>query len=130
MQASKLKLAQEWFAKGDDDLASARILLEEDGPPNTICFLSHQAAEKYLKGSVILLGKKSRKIHDLVRLVNEVSRIDNSFLPLLDSCELLNPHYIEARYPLGPPASLPKSSARLALEASEEIVAHIQKKFA
>lgn len=44
------KYVADWLARADEDLRSAELLLQKDGPPNAICFHAQQAAEKLLKG--------------------------------------------------------------------------------
>lgn len=39
--------AQEWFDKANADEKSMRILLQNNGPKETICFLAEQWVEKY-----------------------------------------------------------------------------------
>ncbi len=51
------KLAQEWFDKAEEDLGTAKLLLKEKTYPASICFHSHQAVEKYLKGFLVYCGK-------------------------------------------------------------------------
>lgn len=46
----KSQLARGWILKGDSDFATARLVLQGDGPFDTACFHAQQAAEKYLKG--------------------------------------------------------------------------------
>lgn len=53
MSASEIGQAGEWFARADIDITSARLLAGISGPPETICFLSQQGAEKYLKGFLV-----------------------------------------------------------------------------
>ena len=49
-------LALGWIRKGDSDLADARRTVESDGPYDTACFHAQQAAEKYLKALLSLVG--------------------------------------------------------------------------
>lgn len=45
---------QEWFAKADQDgMSMTALVLNKQGPPNTVCFLAQQMVEKYLKGLYI-----------------------------------------------------------------------------
>lgn len=45
----KHNLAQGWLTKSNSDLAAAKVLLEGDGPYDTVCFHAQQAVEKILK---------------------------------------------------------------------------------
>lgn len=59
-------------------------------------FFAHQAAEKALKALYVLKFKRLWRIHDLVELGRRVEAPGE----VLKSCDALNPHYIETRYPL------------------------------
>jgi HEPN domain-containing protein len=92
-------LAKEWFLKAQDDEQSAEVLLKEKGSPNTICFLSQQAAEKYLKGYLAFKTREFPKIHDLDRLTKICREIDPAFKQITDDAKFLSLFYIAARYP-------------------------------
>ncbi len=91
---------QEWFRKAAEDELNARsILTHRDGAPSGVCFLSQQAAEKYLKSLLIFYKKQFPKIHDLIELetllLAELPKIKN----LHQDLTILNRYYIETRYP-------------------------------
>ena len=65
------KYVADWFARADEDLDVARLILNEERPYNPACFHEQQAAEKYLKGFLAHHEKHVRKIHDLNALVQE-----------------------------------------------------------
>lgn len=89
-----------WFARGDDDLALVKIILEKgSGSTNLACFHAQQAAEKYLKGFLAHHELHVRKIHDLNVLLADCKRVDASFGKLQDDAIFLNQFYIESRYP-------------------------------
>jgi len=51
---NRKKLANEWFLKArDDELSAKDILTDREGAASTVCFLSQQMAEKYLKGYLV-----------------------------------------------------------------------------
>ena len=52
-----------WEARAEDDLAAASVLLEHGGPYSTVCFLSQQLAEKYLKAYLLMRRQPLRRIH-------------------------------------------------------------------
>jgi HEPN domain-containing protein len=93
------KYVRDWFARGDDDIRAAEILLKEQGAPNTICFHAQQAAEKYLKGFIAYHEKHVRKIHDLSALVSICIDIDKRFELLKEDAQFLSQFYTESRYP-------------------------------
>lgn len=92
-------LAKEWLLKAQDDEQSAEVLLKEKGSPNTICFLSQQAAEKYLKGYLVFKKREFPKIHDLDRLTKLCKEIDSNFEEIREEAKFLSAFYITTRYP-------------------------------
>jgi HEPN domain-containing protein len=94
------KLAKEWFLKANDDELSAKdILSDKEGASSTVCFLSQQMAEKYLKGFLIFSGKRFPKIHDLDKLVKLCSEINPKFKKIKNEAKYLTDFYITTRYP-------------------------------
>jgi HEPN domain-containing protein len=118
----KEALAKDWFLRGNRDLADAKILLREKGSTETICFLAHQAVEKYLKGFLVYNNVNPRRTHELVDLINRCADIDKDFLDFREEVKSLNPYYIEARYPLGSPIEYPREDAVEAIEIAERII--------
>lgn len=95
-----LKLAQEWFKRAQDDELSIRDILEDQrGSPNTVCFLSQQMAEKYLKGFLVFHRKGFPKIHQIDRLLTLCKHISPQFEKLRKKAEELSEFYVAARYP-------------------------------
>lgn len=93
------ELAQEWFSKAaEDELSAGGILKDKDGAPSTVCFLSQQMAEKYLKGYLTFKNKKFPKIHDLANLLKICEEIDGEF-PELNFGSPISPPTLY-RYPL------------------------------
>ncbi len=94
------ELAEEWFARAGEDELSARSMLEDRrGAPGTICFLSQQMAEKYLKGYLVYRRKRFPKIHQLDRLVKMCQELDADFKEIKEEAALLSAFYVTARYP-------------------------------
>lgn len=101
MDESFRKLAEEWFEKGDHDLETAQLLYDERGHSDSIVFHIHQAIEKYLKGCLVLNGKRAQRIHELDALLAQIADFDGSFGEFMGFCEKASRFYIESRYPLG-----------------------------
>jgi len=99
MKENRLKLAKEWFVKGDHDLTNAQLLYKNRGYTDSIAVLIQQAIEKYLKGYLIYYEWKLRKIHDLVELLKEAIRLDESFNKFLPACDKITKYYFDTRYP-------------------------------
>ncbi len=94
------KLAQEWFRKaGDDELSARDILKDREGSPNTVCFLSQQLAEKYLKGYLVYQNERFPKVHQLDRLVKLCEEVDSDFNKVKKEAGFLTGFYITTRYP-------------------------------
>jgi|SRR3989338_7624714 len=94
------ELANEWFLKAqDDELSTKDILNDKEGAPSTVCFLSQQMAEKFLKGYLVYKEKELSKIHDLDRLIKLCEEIDISFKEIKDQAKSLSDFYISTRYP-------------------------------
>lgn len=119
--------AQDWFKVGDDDLAYARLGLKEDDFYGLIAFHAQQAAEKYLKGFLLLRGKNPKRTHDLVQLLEECQKIDTEFFSIRKYADILMPYSVEARYPVFYPI-IKKEFAEEAVAVAEEIVNFIKEK--
>jgi HEPN domain-containing protein len=61
--------ARGWVSKGDNDLLTARCLVQ-GGPYDTACFHCQQAAEKYLKALLAAKDEGIPHTHDLAALLN------------------------------------------------------------
>lgn len=120
MSANEREHAREWFTKADTDLTSAGLLAGISGPPETICFLAQQGAEKYLKGYLVWQGVPFRKVHDLLEILNACRRVDDAFRKLEADCRMLNPYSVGVRYP-GYPVDCTKEDACDALSRAEHI---------
>ncbi|MCL0048137.1 HEPN domain-containing protein [Dehalococcoidia bacterium] len=97
----KTDLVKAWIKKAENDLKTAKDELNTKGPAlDTVCFHAQQCAEKYLKAFLVHHEIEFEKIHDLGDLLTLASRIDNSFLTLLELGKKLTPYAVEIRYPL------------------------------
>lgn len=113
--------AGEWVGKAQEDELSAKsILKHRDGSPGTVCFLSHQMGEKYLKAFLVSRVRKYQKIHFLDALVKDCAKIDSSFREISKLAIFLNAFYIPSRYPADYPDFF-WEDAEEAYKAAEEI---------
>ena len=128
MKKNNPQLAQGWFTIGNNELGFARAGLEDlDAFYPQICFLCHQAVEKYLKGFLVYNGVNFPKIHDLTELAKLCAKINKGFSQFLGKADILSQYYIVSRYPVEyPPAS--KKEAEEALEIADKLINFIQKK--
>ena len=98
---SNKKLINEWFALAGDDELSGEAILKEQAAPRTLCFLSEQMAEKYLKAMLVFFGVKIEKTHDLMRLTDLISLKLSGIEKYRRDLAFLNRFYIGTRYPGG-----------------------------
>jgi len=115
------KYVADWLARGDDDLALVKLILEKgSSSSNPACFHAQQAAEKYLKGFLAYHDLHLRKIHDLVILLEDCKNIVPSFAELHGYASFLNQFYAESRYP-DDYTAFSRADAERGLEAAERI---------
>lgn len=122
------KLISGWIEKADEDLEYAKVSLREglEFYPQ-ICFLLHQAVEKYLKAYIIANELDFQKTHDLGQLIGICSQKDIEFNQYFDKVVDLNSYYIETRYP-DYEVQVNKSQADNSLKLAEEIAAFVKQK--
>ena len=87
---------------GDEDLDSAKILIDNNGSFRAIGFHCQQAAEKYLKAFLILNEIKFPFSHDLSKLYNLCLQIDSSLGIDINYLEDLTKFAVEIRYSKNP----------------------------
>lgn len=94
----RLALAWGWMRKGDSDLADAARTVASEGPYDTACFHSQQAAEKYLKALLAWHGQLIPRTHDLEEIQDLCKGIQS--YPALDALDLaeLTGYAVELRY--------------------------------
>jgi len=120
------KLAQEWLARGSNDMQTARLAFQAGAPTDTIAVLLQQAAEKCLKGYLLSQGWHLKKTHDLRELVDKAREYDASFSDYLDMARRWTAYYVEDRYPPGPPADYPREEIADVMEQTEKLIAKIR----
>lgn len=112
-------VVREWLEKADEDFLFAEANLQEGSQLYAqLCFHFHQAAEKYLKTYTIAAGLPFAKVHDLVHLLQLCSTREPAFSKLKEECILLNPAYVDTRYPVHWPTQYTEETAKLAHAAS------------
>lgn len=93
-----------WLAKaGEDELSTGALVGEKAGAPSTVCFLSQQMAEKYLKGLLVFYGKEFLKVHDLIELETLLLDVDSEIQSFHEDLKTLNQYYVGTRYPTDVP---------------------------
>ena len=119
------KQAQEWFERGRHDIETAQLLYDEQGYTDSIAYHIQQAIEKYLKGYLVLNGKKPPKIHELDTLLNHVMRFDSSLNSFLELCEKASRYYMEDRYPPGPVVEYQYNQIKADLDEAWELIRRV-----
>ena len=122
------KQSQEWFERGSHDIETAQLLYDERGYADSIAYHIQQAIEKYLKGYLVLHGKKPPRIHELDTLLNHIGAFDDDFDGFFDLCEKASRYYIEDRYPPGPIVEYEYDEIKADLESAWELINKIRSK--
>jgi HEPN domain-containing protein len=98
----KLTVVTEWRKYADADLDAAQYMAHNMWPTHNhiICFHCQQAAEKYLKGFLILHDEIPPHIHDLDTLWDSCVKYDAAFTEIERACSDLSRYGVQPRYPL------------------------------
>ena len=123
--------AERWLRQAANDLASARLLLEE-GFFAQACFFAQQVAEKALKGLAYLRGERAVLGHSAAELIE---RLEGSFPELAAHREVagrLDQFYVSSLYPNALPGKAPfevytRGQAQEAVEGAAAIVKDVEK---
>lgn len=125
---AKEKIAKEWFNKGQKDINDADFLLNNNRAVENISFHIHQSIEKYLKGFLIYNGWKLEKIHDLIKLIEEVIKVDESFKGFVAPLRKITNFYFESRYPVGYEIRYTKKELRESIKQAKNLIKLIKKR--
>jgi HEPN domain-containing protein len=115
---------QEWMRKAESDLLAAEYLLtlgQEDY--FTAAFHAQQAAEKFLKASLVRHQIPFGKTHDIKELLELVAKPAASLQRQLASAGMLTPFGVEFRYPGWEVADL--KTAQQAVEEARRVRATV-----
>ena len=93
------KLVEDWIYYAENDLNTAKILIEYDTPiTSSIAFHCQQAIEKYLKAYLVDNEIPIIKTHDLVKLDGIIKKIKALGIDK-EKLMTVNEVYSETRYP-------------------------------
>lgn len=93
-------LVKNWLTKAIHDLAvSKKLESDEEKYFDVAIYHCQQAAEKAVKGFLVLHDKEFPKTHDIRLLVQLAISINSEFAEHEDSAALLTPYATEFRYP-------------------------------
>lgn len=84
--------------KADADLSLAELLVDQAVYFDNLTFHAQQAAEKYLKTRLMLVGEVPAKTHDLIRLLNELAQFEPISADDRRLGEFLTPYAVKMRY--------------------------------
>jgi len=114
------ELIREWMQKAEQDVTSARFLLNmRPQPLEVIGFHAQQAVEKSLKAVLVHAGITPPRTHDLVSLHNMCAQQAQIHLDRIDVCARLTPYAVDHRYPVE--STLSVSEILTDLENAEEL---------
>jgi HEPN domain-containing protein len=124
--AEQTNTPEDWRLLAEDDLAVANHLAQTMSPIPTaiIAFHCQQAAEKYLKGVLAILGEDPPYIHDLDRLCSIALNHRPSFNNISSSCTIINYFSVQPRYDRG--ISLSDEDMRTVLTHTRKIKEFLQ----
>ena len=129
MSKNKNNFYKKWINKADKDLEIAKLVF--DSQPETfsdiVCFHCQQAAEKYLKGLLTSLSIEFKKTHNLIYLLDLLSKEINIEDKHYEKAEILEDYAVEARYPMPEENVIKKEEAETAYNIAQEFKEFISK---
>jgi len=126
------KKLRDWLALAKENLLIAQSNLNARfSPYHTICFLSQESAQKYLKAYLIAQGWRLDETDDLKKLIKEALSYDASFSALFSTTNVLNGYALDGFYPGESNFEhIDKIKAKEAIEAAEKIEQFVLSKLA
>ncbi len=127
MSAINSRIPNDWYARARKDLESARHLLRETEQSFVVpaAMLLQQAVEKYLKGYLLSQGKKLKRTHDLLALLDDVIATSTEFSRFDEACIKMTEYYTEQRYPPLISSDLTKEEVLQSLAEADELITMI-----
>jgi len=119
----------DWRLLAEDDLSVAEYLAANMRPIPTqhVAFNCQQAAEKYMKGALAILGEEPPYTHDLEKLCSMIEKHCPSSVTIFTSCTIVTQFSVQPRYDRG--LSLSDEDMRLVLSHTRIIRDFLQKEF-
>lgn len=115
----KAELVRQWIAKSEEDYLVAEHLLEVGTfSLSAVGFHAQQAAEKLLKAYLVHHQVNFPKTHDIDRLPELVSAVDESIGERIADISMLTAFSVEARYPGDYPDVTPDEAIRAVASAA------------
>lgn len=119
------KKYQDWYERAKHDIDDAELLFRDGGHSDTICYLLHQAMEKYLKGFLLYYKSDYPFIHNLPKLLELCSKFDEHIYDYLEECEKINGYFIEDRYPADAPIMYSAEETKTVIEMARNVIKYI-----
>ena len=122
----KKEIVLAWIKKGEEDLAIAKLTFQHlPELSDSVCYLAHQATEKFLKALLIHLDIQSPRSHNLLLLVDLINTKYQLDETCIKHCTFLNEYASELRYPFA--RYKPDSEkANLFIQYSGEVAAYVR----
>ncbi|MCS6829029.1 MAG: HEPN domain-containing protein [bacterium] len=121
--------AMEWFERGDHDIETAQLLYDQHGYTDSIAYHIQQAIEKYLKGYLVVRGRKPPRVHELDTLLTLAARFEPDWYDMfIDLCEKATRYYLDDRYPPGPVPEYDREEIQKDLLATWKLIDTIRAK--
>lgn len=103
---NNLKEGLRWLDQAKADAKTAQDCLKDENYYAS-AFFSQQSAEKALKGLLYSKGFRAIITHSVVDLIEEASKLQETFKKFIDIGKELDRHYIGSRYPNFYPSGAP-----------------------
>ena len=125
--AKQTNTPEDWRILAERDISVADYLSANMRPlpAEIIAFHCQQAAEKYLKGALVILGEEPPYIHDLDRLCSIAEKHRPSFVSISSLCTIVNYFTVQPRYDRG--VSLSEADMGTVLSHTKTIRDFLQK---
>ncbi len=119
--SAKDEFIGEWIDKADHDLGSAKLIfLHIPKYFDTIAFHCQQAVEKYLKAILVFYDIDFQRTHNLVYLLDLLSRQIDIDEQTYDNAILLNEFSVQIRYP-DKSIFLTKEELEISIQVAQDI---------
>lgn len=127
MSGTDSLIPTDWYAKAEEDLRAAKALMDDKVRLYGVAaFHIQQALEKYMKGFLLSKGWTLQRIHDLTKLLNDVTGYEPGLTKYRPLCIRVTEFYFESRYPLFPMSVAIEKEVRQMLTEAEQFIAEIQ----
>jgi len=125
--AKQTNTPEDWRLLAERDITVADHMVGTMAPVPTeiIAFHCQQAAEKYLKGALTVLGEDPPYIHDLKELCKIATKHRPAFAGISSLCTIITHFSIQPRYDMG--ISLSEADMRIVLAHTKTIKDFLQK---